>query len=330
MSERAIAIAPRERYTFRQVALPSSFADDVRRGLSKPKKELPPWYFYDALGSALFAAICELPEYYLTRAESEILRRDGAAIVRGLRSPERIIELGSGDGRKTRLLLEAVLARQARLRFVPIDVDATTLEAGARDLLSTLPGLGIDAICGDYREVVSLISPAPRTAVVFLGSSIGNLVPTAAAEMLRDVRRVLTHGDAFLLGADLLKPKDIVEPAYNDSLGVTASFNLNLLARINRELGGHFDLAAFEHRAFFNESESRIEMHLVSRKPQAAAIDALQVEARLERGETIHTENSYKYSESDLQTLGREGRFEIEEIWTDSQKRFADVLMIAR
>jgi dimethylhistidine N-methyltransferase len=331
MLERAaVAAPPRERFTFRQAALAGSFAEDVRQGLSKPQKELQPWYFYDALGSALFAAICELPEYYLTRAETEILRRHGASIARALGDPERVIELGSGDCRKTSLLLDAVIARHPRLTYVPIDVDDAVLEASARDLLSGFPGLRVDAIRGDYRHLASLINPAPRTVVLFLGSSIGNLDPQAAAAMLREVRRTLAPGNALFLGADLQKPKNIIEPAYNDSLGVTAAFNLNILARINRELGGHFDLSSFDHRAFLNESESRIEMHLVSRAPQSAVIDALRIEVRLERGETIHTENSYKYSESDLQTLAREGGFEIEQTWTDSRKSFADLLLVAR
>jgi dimethylhistidine N-methyltransferase len=306
-----------------------SFAEDVRQGLSKPQKELQPWYFYDALGSALFAAICELPEYYLTRAESEILRKHGASIARALLDPERIIELGSGDGRKTSLLLDAVVARQPRLTYIPIDVDDTVLQSSARDLLSSFPGLRVSAIRGDYRDLASLITPAPHTVVLFLGSSIGNLDPQAAGSMLRDVRRALAPGNALFLGADLQKPKSIVEPAYNDSLGVTAAFNLNLLARINRELGGHFDLAAFDHRAFLNENQSRIEMHLVSLVRQSAAIDALQMEVRLERGETIHTENSYKYSQSDLQSLAHEGSFTIEQTWTDSHHWFADLLLVA-
>src|ERR1700730_2031647 len=178
MSERPAA---RERFTLQHVGMRRTFADDVREGLQKPQKELQPWYFYDALGSALFAAICELPEYTITRAETEILQRNGPAIARALRSPERVVELGSGDGRKTRLILDALLARQPRLTFIPIDVDAGVLELAARDLLMRFPTLRVDAICGDYREASSLLAPAPRTVVLFLGSSIGNLDPDAAA-----------------------------------------------------------------------------------------------------------------------------------------------------
>ena len=304
-----------------------SFADDVQYGLTQPQKELQPWYFYDGLGSALFAAICELPEYYLTRAETEILQRNASAIVGAFGTVDRVIELGSGDGRKTRLLLEPIAKP---FTYVPIDVDASVLEASARELLSSFPAMQVDAICADYREIATLIAPAPRTVVLFLGSSIGNLDPTSAATMLRQIRSILTPGNSIFLGADLQKSKEIIEPAYNDSLGVTASFNLNLLARINRELGGRFDLASFEHRAFFNERESRIEMHLVSRRKQSVAIDGLQMNVEFEEGETIHTENSYKYRESDLQMLARESGFEIDQIWTDSRSWFADALLVAR
>lgn len=298
-----------------------SFAHDVREGLTRPRKELQPWYFYDALGSALFAAICELPEYYLTRCETEILTRHAASIARALSAPERIIELGSGDGHKTRLILTAI---SRPLTYIPIDVDLSVLA------LKPTPTMRVEPIRADYRDIRSLITPAAGTAILFLGSSIGNYDPASATAMLRDVRSVLTRDTAFLLGADLRKPKAIIEPAYSDALGVTAAFNLNLLARINRELGGHFDLAAFEHRAFFNERESRVEMHLVSRRRQSVAIDALRTAIEFDRGETIHTENSYKYSESDLRALAEESGFAIEQVWTDSRSWFADALLVAR
>ncbi len=331
MFERAAPVAPpRERYTFRRVPAARSFANDVRAGLSSRPKQLQPWYFYDSLGSALFEAICELPEYYVTRAETEILQRHANEIARALRGPDRVVELGSGNCRKTNLLIEALVARQPRLTFVPVEVDAGTLESSARDLLATFPSLSVEAICADYRDAWPDLSSSERTAVFFLGSSIGNLDGQSAAAMLRDVRSILDPGDAFLLGADLQKPKEIVEPAYNDSLGVTAAFNLNLLARINRELGGRFDLSKFEHRAFLNETESRIEMHLASAEPQSVHIDTLAMDVVLEKGEMIHTENSYKYSDRELQMLAREAGFAIEQVWTDSRRWFADVLMIAR
>lgn len=313
------------RFTLRRAGLPRSFTDDVRGGLARPRKQLQPWFFYDALGSALFAAICELPEYYVTRAEVEILSRHGAEIARAFRQPQRLIEFGPGNARKTRLLL----APDTRLTYVPIDIDPTMLESAAHDLLLQFPSLRIEAVCGDYRDASRLIAPGGRTAVLFLGSSIGNLDMNDAASMLRDARRMLNPGDSLLLGADLRKPKEIVEPAYDDALGITAAFNKNLLARINRELGGTFDVSKFDHRAFFNEAENRIEMHLVSRERQSVRIESLQLDVRFEKGETIHTENSYKYAEADLRALAREGGFEIETVWTDARHWFADVLMVA-
>jgi L-histidine N-alpha-methyltransferase len=322
--------ASRERFILR-FAPPrgSSFAEDVRMGLTSTPKSLPPRYFYDALGSALFVAICELPEYTLTRAETSILRTSTASMVRGFGAPERVVELGSGDCRKSRILLEAILERQQALTFVPIDVDAGVLESSARELLASLPTLTIEAMCGDFRDVAEVLQPIHgRTVVLFLGSTIGNLDPLSAAGLLRNVRKILAPGDALLLGADLRKPKKIIEPAYDDALGVTAAFNLNLLVRINRELGGHFDLSKFAHHAFFNEEKSRIEMHLVSRQPQRVSIDGLTLD--FADGESIHTENSYKYTDADLQELADAGGFSLAQRWRDADNLFTDVLMLAR
>ena len=221
-----------------------SFADDVQYGLTQPQKELQPWYFYDGLGSALFAAICELPEYYLTRAETEILQRNASAIVGAFGTVDRVIELGSGDGRKTRLLLEPIAKP---FTYVPIDVDASVLEASARDLLSSFPAMHVDAICADYREIATLIAPAPHTVVLFLGSSIGNLDPASAAAMFRQVRSILTPGNSIFLGADLQKSKEIIEPAYNDSLGVTASFTMGRRKELVDELAPYREPDASNH-----------------------------------------------------------------------------------
>jgi dimethylhistidine N-methyltransferase len=322
--------ASRERFVLRDASRRGpSFAEEVRKGLTSTPKSLPPRYFYDALGSALFAAICELPEYTLTRAETSILQTSATAMARSFGSPARVVELGSGDCRKSRILLEAILDRQHALTFVPIDVDDAVLQSSARELLASLPGLTIEATCGDFRDVAEVL-PAirGRTVVLFLGSTIGNLDPASASALLRDVRRNLVPGDALLLGADLRKPREIVEPAYNDALGVTAAFNLNLLVRINRELGGHFDLAKFAHRAFFSEEKSRIEMHLVSRERQRVSVDGFTVD--FAAGETIHTENSYKYTDADLQTLADAGNFSLVQRWRDAENRFTDVLMLAR
>jgi dimethylhistidine N-methyltransferase len=303
------------------------FAEDVRRGLSAKPKFLLPHYFYDALGSALFNAICELPEYYVTRAEAEILTRRAPEIAAAFGEPARLVELGSGSARKSRLLIEALLARQDELEYVPVDVDAGVLESSSRALLDEFAELTIRAICADFRDPANALQDVGegRTIVLFLGSSIGNLDLDAAVAMLASLQSLLAPGDALFLGADLKKPKEILEPAYDDPLGVTAAFNLNLLARINRELGGDFDLGAFAHRAFYNEADGRIEMHLVSRRAQSVRVGGDTF--TFAEGESIHTENSYKYDDATLDALAARAGYRIEKRWTDSRGWFADLLL---
>ncbi|HEX7152885.1 MAG TPA: L-histidine N(alpha)-methyltransferase [Thermoanaerobaculia bacterium] len=312
----------------------ADFADDVRRGLTAAHKALPPRWFYDALGSALFEAICQLPEYYVTRAETDVLSSHAAEIARAFGPSVRIAELGSGSARKTRILLDAVTQRQPELEYLPIDVDAGMLEASGHALIAEYPSLRVSAICADFgRPSVALrdaLTRDRRNVVLFLGSSIGNLDPLASAAMLRDLRGVLAPGDALFLGADLRKSKEILEPAYDDPLGVTAAFNLNVLSRINRELGGQFDLRAFAHRAFYDEEHGRIEMHLVSLRDQLVAIDALELEVHFAESETIHTENSYKYDRATLAHLAEETGFTVEQTWTDRHDFFVDALLSAR
>src|SRR5258706_15445084 len=239
MDQSLALLAPvltRERFVLHRAAdsPADSFADDVRRGLTATPKFLLPHYFYDALGSALFSAICELPEYYVTRAEDEILRSRATEIAAAFGPRVRLVELGSGSARKTRHLIDAVLARQPALDFFPVDVDAGVLASSGHDLLSDFPRLSITAICGDFRSPAALLRPYlppsdARTIVLFLGSSIGNLDPVAAGSMLANLRTALAPGDALFLGADLRKSRSILEPAYDDAVGVTAAFNLNLL-----------------------------------------------------------------------------------------------------
>jgi L-histidine N-alpha-methyltransferase len=321
----------RDRFALHQHApLHDTFRDDVRAGLTAARKSIPPQYFYDSLGSALFTAICELPEYYVTRAEVEILQARANDIVAAFGPPVRLAELGSGSARKTRLLIDAILARQPELDYVPLDIDPGALEGSARELTAAYPQLSIHAIAADFRDVASVLPRSTqRTILLFLGSSIGNLDRDNATALLHNVRRGLVLGDALFLGADLRKPKTILEPAYDDALGVTAAFNLNLLVRINRELGGHFHLPAFSHMAFFNEEESRIEMHLASRETQRVRIDALELEVAFEAGETIHTENSYKYDDATLEAIAVSAGFNIERQWTDSNRWFTDLLLRA-
>ncbi|HJQ41043.1 MAG TPA: L-histidine N(alpha)-methyltransferase [Thermoanaerobaculia bacterium] len=309
---------------------PDDFATDVRNGLTAAQKSLPPRWFYDDLGSSLFDAICFLPEYYVLRAETEILTSFRDEIVAAFGSHVRLVELGSGMARKTRILLDALPG----VEYVPVDVDAGMLERSGRDLLNEYPGLSVRAIASDFTRPSIPLSTLPptqaRTVVLFLGSTIGNLDPDAATAMLRDLRSALRPGDALLLGADLRKEKSILDAAYDDALGVTAAFNLNLLQRINRELGGHFELASFAHRAFYDEARGRIEMHLVSRRAQRVRIDALDLEIAFDEGETIHTENSYKHDEASLRALASSGGFTIEKTWTDPRRWFADLLFQAR
>ena len=292
------------------------FAEDVRRGLSARPKFLQPHYFYDALGSALFGAISELPEYYVTRAETEILTSHAREIAAALGEPARLIELGSGSARKSRLLIEALLAQQDELEYMPVDVDPGVLESSSRMLLDEFAELTIHAICADFRDpAIALCDINPddgvRTVVLFLGSSIGNLDFDAAVAMLASLRTLLAPGDALFLGADLKKSKAVLDPAYDDPLGVTAAFNLNLLGRINRELGGNFDLANFAH--------------LVSRRAQTVRVGAETFS--FAEGESIHTENSYKYDEATLDALAVRAGYRIERRWTDANGWFADVLM---
>jgi L-histidine N-alpha-methyltransferase len=315
--------------------LAEDFGRDVREGLTSARKALPPRWFYDALGSALFDAICFLPEYYVMRAEAELLASYRTEIVDAFGANVRLVELGSGAARKTRLLLDVLTERQAEVEYVPVDVDAQMLERSGRELLKDYPTLRVLAVCSDFtKPSVPLEAAGPfkhgRTVVLFLGSTIGNLDPEGAVAMLRDLRNGLATGDALFLGADLRKSRDILEPAYDDPLGVTAAFNLNLLGRINRELGGHFSLETFRHRAFYDEAHGRIEMHLVSTRAQRIRIDALQLEVSFDEGETIHTESSYKHDDTTLATLAAAAGFTIEQRWTDSRGWFADVLMVAR
>ena len=310
----------------------TDFAADVLAGLTAARKTLPPHWFYDGLGSALFGAICELPEYYPTRAETEILQTHGPAIGEALGFARRIIELGSGSARKTRILLDRLDVRG--VEYVPVDVDEGMLEKCSRELTAEYPGLRVTPVRSDFRDpaaaLADVVAEKQPAAVLFLGSSIGNLDPNDAAAMLRSLRSVLAPGDALFLGTDLRKSASILEPAYDDALGVTAAFNLNLLQRINRELGGHSDLRAFGHRALYDPQLGRIEMHLVSLRDQTVRIDALDLDVAFAETETIHTENSYKYDEESLRALASSGAFEVTRTWTDSRGWFADSLLVAR
>jgi dimethylhistidine N-methyltransferase len=303
----------------------ASFAEDVRAGLTARPKTLPPKYFYDALGSQLFEAICLLPEYYLTRAEAEIFERYAAEIVLQLPSPIGLVELGSGSSIKTRLLIEAILARQAELHYQPMDISASILELSAEALLGNYDRLRITGHVGDYTRGLGAIErrKGERLLALFLGSNIGNYTIGEARDLLRTIRKALQPGDGLLLGADLKKPAQILIPAYSDALGVTAAFNLNLLLRINRELNADFNLARFRHHAQYNEDFSRVEAHLVSLTAQTVHIRQLGLKVEFQPDETIHTENSYKYDLPRLAALAEDARFKPARTWFDAELRFS-------
>lgn len=302
-----------------------SFAEDVREGLSAKPKWLAPKYFYDAPGSELFERICDLPEYYLTRTENSILDRYSQEIAEWMGEDAVLVELGSGSSTKTRHLIEALLRRHDELHYVPVDVSESILLTSARSLAEDYADLEITAYVAEYHTALRRLHEEDwhRKTIVFLGSNIGNFDSGAAERFLVLTRETMSEEDRLLMGVDLLKERRILEAAYNDAQGVTARFNLNILARINRELGGHFDLKTFRHRATFNERESRVEMHLESRILQNVPIDAISYTAHFERSETIHTENSYKYSIDQLRSLLHRTGFEIETMWQDERGWFS-------
>lgn len=297
----------------------AALAAETLRGLTATPKTLPPKLFYDATGAALFERICTLPEYYLTRAELEILRARAHEIA-ALAGPRcALIEYGSGAGTKVRLLLDA-LDRPAA--YVPIDISREQLADVAAGLAGDYPEVPVRPLCADYTAPLHL-PPLPagaRRIAFFPGSTIGNFHPTEAAAFLHRVRHTVGTGGAMILGVDRRKDRRILDAAYDDAAGVTAAFNLNLLARLNRELGADFDLANFEHRAFFADRESRVEMHLVSRVAQLVRVAGARI--AFDVGETIHTECSYKYDRERLDQLVTAAGFTVTRLWSDTGDRF--------
>lgn len=332
-----------------EAARETDFAVDVRRGLTDLRKHLAPKYFYDDLGSLLFDAICFTPEYYPTRAEDEILRLHAGEIIARAAGDQpqtklSLLELGGGSGEKTRRLIEAVLLRQDVLGFRFVDISAAALTRAARILLQTYPRLRIDAYAADYDTALDVIAgesshnveandDKTRTLTVFLGSNIGNFDLAEAAAFLRRLRNVLRAGDALLIGADLRpnarKTRAQLVAAYDDAVGVTAAFNRNVLARINRELDADFDPRSFRHIALYDDAAGRMEMHLESTHAQTIRIAALNLEIRFEAGERIHTESSHKYDEGALDTLAAAADFCREQTWTDTGERFSSNLFRA-
>lgn len=305
----------------------SPLADAVRQGLSSQPRRLPPWLFYDDVGSRLFDQITELPEYYLTRTERAILAAHAPAIVALAAGPAllRIVELGAGSAAKTCLLLAAAAARQSGVIYEPIDVSASALEAAVRRIECEIAGVTVAPRVMDYTNGLVFDPPRPgeRRLVLYIGSSMGNFDAAEALRILRRVRARLNPGEALLLGVDLVKEESTLLAAYDDAAGVTAAFNRNLLARLNRELAADFDPEAFAHRALWNPTHSRIEMHLESREAQRVHLRALDLTVHFAPGESIHTENSYKYSPGGPEALLAEAGFVPAATWTDPRNWFA-------
>jgi L-histidine N-alpha-methyltransferase len=298
--------------------------EDVRRGLTASRKSLPPKYFYDELGSALFQRITELPEYYLTRVEAAMLGKIAPALV-GKFSRGDIVEIGAGASGKTRTVLDALNGNRARITYVPLDVDRPTLESTAARLLDDYPGLGIHAVVGDFeRDLAHLPPPPGRRLVMFLGSTIGNLDPPSRRRFLTRVR-ALFHGpdDRFLLGVDLVKDTSVLEAAYDDAAGVTCEFNRNILRVVNRGLDGDFRPEAFRHLAFYNTNASRIEMHLVADTAQEVRLRRLGLTVPFAAGEDIWTENSYKFTRPGVEAMLAEAGLRLVQWHVDPAEYFA-------
>jgi L-histidine Nalpha-methyltransferase len=320
---------PSPRYTLLESdphAQRASFADAVAQGLGSEPKSLPCRYFYDEAGSALFEEICRLPEYYLTRAEREILEAHADEIVADTGACSELVELGSGSASKTRLLIEAFLRRAGRLRYVPIDISRSALAESAQALLADYPGLEIRAIAGEYEQGLLRLRAGsddePRL-YAWLGSNIGNFDRAEASDFLRHVRDAMRARDRLLVGIDLRKDRRTLERAYDDGSGVTARFNRNLLSRINRELGARFDLEDFRHEAIWRSREGRVELSLVSRRDQEIAIPALDMVVKLRKGERIHTEDSFKYSPREIAEVAEAAGLRVAARWCDDASRFS-------
>lgn len=294
--------------------------DEIISGLKQEQKQLPSKYFYDERGSRLFERITGLEEYYLARAEKSILTEYIGEITGFIGQGAMLIEPGSGSSKKTRLLLDALPLLAA---YIPVDISEEYLQKIAEQLKNDYPALVIKPVCADYTtsfELPEIIESYCKQVVFFPGSTIGNFKPVRAKAFLQSIAELIGDDGGMLIGIDLKKERRILEAAYNDSEGITAQFNKNILVRLNRELNAGFDVDSFRHEAFYNEEEGRIEMHLVSEKEQSVLIAG--EEFRFEEGESIHTENSYKYSPEDFKQLAADW-FTVEKVWMDENRLFS-------
>ena len=300
-----------------------TLADDVLDGLTRPLKELPPKHFYDARGSELFDAICELPEYYQTRTERLILETNADDIIARTGAVE-LVELGSGSASKTRVLLDAMAAAGTLRRYIPVDVSATTVHAVAELFADEYAGLEVHGVVGDFeRHLSKLPAPVGPRLVPFLGGTIGNFPPGSRRRFLRGLGKILGPGGHLLLGTDLVKDPRVIEAAYDDSAGVTAQFNLNVLHVLNRELGANFDVDAFEHVAFFDREREWIEMRLRATEPQQVRVEALDLDVAFAAREELRTEISAKFTVDRLRADLAAAGLELVELYTDPEDLFA-------
>jgi dimethylhistidine N-methyltransferase len=315
--------------TVPQLRLPT-FAEDVAAGLGASPRRLNSKYFYDAVGSALFDAITYLPEYYLTRAETDVLREWGWEIVRALGNPVEFIELGSGSATKTRLLIEETLRVQRTLRYSPIDISAEALRAAASALVDSYPALRVSGYVGDYLSVLDTphLQRSDKVLVMFMGSNIGNYEPADAVALLRRIAAMLKPGDGLLLGADLKKDRKDLLLAYDDPAGVTAAFNKNVLARINRELGGDFDVKNFEHVVEYEEERGGLHSYLAAMSEQSVNVGEIGLQLHFEPGDRIHTESAYKYSPQSIAQMAGSAGLSVARSWTDPAQRFSVNLLV--
>ena len=308
---------------------------EVRRGLCARPRSLSPWMFYDAEGSRLFECITALPEYYPTRTERAILAGNAVAIVaaayRDRSLPLRVVELGAGTAVKTCILLEAALRIADDVVYVPVDICSDALELACQNVASALPEVRLQPIVRDYVSHPLQLEPFDgATLALYIGTSIGNFSREDARLILRNIGAQLRNGDALLLGTDMVKDEPTLLAAYDDSDGVTAAFNLNILRRLNRELGADFDVGRFRHRVLWNSTESRVEMHLESTHEQVVSVEEAELDLHFLPGETIHTENSHKFTDQGIQSLLEEAGYHIRRAWKDSCGWYAVTLACVR
>ena len=314
----------------------NEFAKDIEKGLNDKQKHISPKFFYDKKGSTLFEEICMQPEYYLNRIESQILKNSVDEILKIIGGQEiSVIELGNGNSLKTRILLGPFLAKLKIVTYFPIDVSLKMLKKSIRDLFREYANLQIYGICSDYvsglvkiNEFMKLKRNIPnKKFIIFLGSSIGNFDPKDAINFLHSIARYVRRDDLLMIGIDLEKDKSILDKAYNDKNGITAKFNFNVLARINRELEGEFNISNFEHKSFYNIHKHRVEMHLISKWDQQVRIGAIGKMFYFKKGETIHTENSYKYSLRRLNKLVKKAGLQVIRNFTDPEEQYTLILL---